>query len=243
MQQIHCISYAAKRFIPRKTTFIEQAKNFNQFHSIQVYGYEDLDDIFCQQYKNVLNLDRGAGYWIWKPQIVKQHLNKINKDDILFYIDAGCSFNFNQETYSTFLNYIDIINNNSFLRFSVEMPEKDWSNHKCITFFSDKYNVSYDYLANSEQLIGTVIGFKKDLKTEQFLNECFACLETDPDLITDQYNEINKQNGFNDHRHDQSILSLLYKALGYTHFLPNHTWPPTPFQNKISPFLATRLCF
>ena len=35
---------------------------------------------------------RGGGYWIWKSHIIKK-INEINDNDILIYLDAGCSIN------------------------------------------------------------------------------------------------------------------------------------------------------
>lgn len=34
-----------------------------------------------------------AGYGIWKPYIVNQKLSEIYDNDILVYLDAGCSIN------------------------------------------------------------------------------------------------------------------------------------------------------
>jgi hypothetical protein len=238
MQKVHCISYTDKRFLSRTDSFIQDAKHFNKFDSINVYNPSGLDNSFKEKFKNVLQLDRGAGYWIWKCQIIKQHLSMLNENDILFYIDAGCSFNNNDKAYQTFNEYIDIINSHSFLRFTVGMPEAHWTNNFCINFFSKKYNVPYESLAETDQLIATVIGFKKNSLSVEFINEYINCLEQDPNIITDFYNDTEKRAVFKDHRHDQSLFSLLYKCCGYTHSLPNHTWPP--YENEAAPFLATR---
>jgi hypothetical protein len=239
-QQIHCISYTDKRFLSRTNFFIQEATQFDKFDSIKVYGVNDLDDNFKEKFNNVLQLDRGAGYWIWKCQIIKQHLSTLQDDSILFYIDAGCSFNNRTEACETFIKYIDIINTHSFLRFTTNLPEIQWTNHFCLNFFSKKYNIPYKTLAETDQLIATVIGVKKNLLCIQFLEEYIKCLEQDSNLITDHYNEIEKNIEFRDHRHDQSLFSLLHKSYGYNFSLPNHTWPANIYENPSSPILATR---
>jgi hypothetical protein len=60
-----------------------------------VFGADDLDDEFKLNFKDILREQRGGGYWIWKPYIIKKHLDKINDNDILIYMDAGCSININ----------------------------------------------------------------------------------------------------------------------------------------------------
>ena len=48
--------------------------------------------------------------------------------------------------------------------------------------------------------------------------EKFLRLATTPDYLTDIYSNINQDTGFIQHRHDQSIFSLLYKKNGYKAF-------------------------
>ena len=43
--------------------------------------------------KNYLKNPRGSGYWIWKSQIILQTLEKMEKNDMLIYIDSGSTLN------------------------------------------------------------------------------------------------------------------------------------------------------
>ncbi len=41
---------------------------------------------------NILNQPRGAGYWLWKPAIIRDALACAAEDDLVLYMDAGIKF-------------------------------------------------------------------------------------------------------------------------------------------------------
>lgn len=241
MSKLHCISYASNIFLNRRETFLEQAKNFNRFDTIKVYSEEDLDVNFRKTYENILSQTRGGGYWIWKPQIIKQHLELLNDNDILFYTDVGCTFVNTTQTQDMFNNYLEIIEKNNILRFVLDLLEKEYTNSSAINFFSKKYKQDYSKLADTKHLMATIMGFKKSKQTIHFIEEFFSCLKEDPYLITDNYNDVDRYTGFKDHRHDQSLFSLLYKSLDYNTAIQDHTWAEDFTLCKNIPILATRL--
>ena len=53
--------------------------------------------------------------------------------------------------------------------------------------------------------------FKNNNHTKNYLNEYVKLLEDDSGLITDKYNDLNRNREFKDNCHDQSIFSLLTK--------------------------------
>lgn len=241
MNKIHCISYASNHFLKRKETFLKQSEKLKKFDFIKVFSENDLDEEFVEKYQNILKMPRGGGYWIWKSQIIKQTFDKIDHGDILIYADVGCSFNDNIKAKNEFDWYIDFIKKNSFLRFDSGHKEKKYSNTKTIDFFSKKYNISYDKLSNSNQLMATIMGFIKNEKTIDFINQYLLFLEEDSLLITDFYNNINPCDEFIDHRHDQSLFSLLYKSLKYELAVIDHTWSRDFNNCKNVPIISTRL--
>jgi len=63
-----------------------------------IFSFEKSDIIktdFYLKNRNILDLKRGSGYWIWKPYIILECLNKIKYGDILFYLDCGDDYNSN----------------------------------------------------------------------------------------------------------------------------------------------------
>lgn len=241
MSNIHCISYASNNFLERSSSFQKEALNFKEFNAIKIYNKNDLDTNFINLYDEILSASRGGGYWIWKSQIIQQHLNYLQENDILFYTDVGCSFINTPQSKKTFNYYLEIINENNFLRFATDYLELEYSNSCSINFFCEKYNQKYNKLSNSKHLMATIMAFKKTKKVLNFLNEFSNCLKENCWIITDKYNLNNKNKNFKDHRHDQSLFSLLYKSLGYNIAIKDNTWH-TDF-SKITdvPIISTRL--
>ncbi|CAF4118422.1 unnamed protein product [Rotaria sp. Silwood2] len=50
------------------------------------------DDGFRQRNSDILNRDRGAGYWLWKPYIIWHELYVAREGDVIVYSDAGVNF-------------------------------------------------------------------------------------------------------------------------------------------------------
>ena len=62
----------------------KEAEESNFFDSIETFNYNRLTANFKEKYKNVLRQPRGAGYWIWKVDIIKNNEHEsIVKDKIM----------------------------------------------------------------------------------------------------------------------------------------------------------------
>jgi hypothetical protein len=89
--------------------------------------------------------------------------------------------------------------------------------------------------------MATVFLIKNNKQSRDFFNLFFDIIDKDPFLITDNYNNISPIDGFIDHRHDQSILSLLTKTLNFGHTLEDETYYLNWGDGSKFPILATRL--
>lgn len=237
-QQIHFITYGTESYTNSKKRLREDSINSGWFDTINIYGPEDLSDEFKSEFKDILEKPRGGGYWIWKFDIIKQQLIKATNNDILIYIDAGCSINTNGKT--RFNEYIELLNNSNESIISFQMPhiEKKYTNKQLFHQFN--MNV-HDINGNSGQIMATVLIMKNTEKMMKIIDECISVLRSDHLLVTDHYNKINQCDEFKDNRHDQSILSLVRKKHGSI-ILNDETWFQ-PFGNaksQVFPFWATR---
>ena len=57
------------------------------------YGPKELNNNFLNKYEEIMKNKKGAGFWIWKHQIIKQEVEKVSDGDIVVYSDAGSSLN------------------------------------------------------------------------------------------------------------------------------------------------------
>ena len=93
IRKIHFVTYSDNNFFIARQRLINEAKLFNEFTTINSLGPENLNADFNNTYKNILNQSRGGGYWIWRPLIIQNLLDKIKENEYILYLDAGCKLN------------------------------------------------------------------------------------------------------------------------------------------------------
>ena len=237
-QQIHFITYGNEKYNNSKKRLHEETSNSGWFDTITICGPENLSEVFKHEFNDILKKPKGAGYWIWKFDIIKQHLTMLATNDILIYMDAGCSININGN--KRFIEYIEMLNNSNESIISFQMPhlERKFTNKELFHHFNMTVN---DNNGNSGQFVGGILIMKNTENMMKIIDECINVLRTDHLLVTDYYNKKEQSSEFKDNRHDQSILSLVRKKHGSI-ILNDETWFQ-PFGNAKSqefPFWATR---
>lgn len=237
-QNIHLITYGNALYNRSKIRIKNEALKTKWFDSINLYGPNKLTPQFKETFKDILNKKRGAGYWIWKLDIIKQKLSEINENDILIYIDAGCTINKNG--YKRFNEYINLLNKSEYgiISFQLKSYEKKYTTKEIFNYFNLK---SDSNIINTKQYAGGILIIKKNDHIKKILEVYEETLLDNPLLITDYYNNKNQDKEFKDNRHDQSIFSVIRKIYGSI-VIPDETY----FKNFNSvkarnyPFLATR---
>jgi len=239
---VHLITYGNDVFAKSKRRIENQATSLRWFDKIKLYGPKHLDSNFKKNFKQILDFPKGGGYYIWKPYIIKKHLNNMNDGDILIYMDAGCSINPNGS--ERFKEYIYILKNSEEGCISFQMPhllEICWTVKEVFAYF----NINNDDLniTESGQIMATVRMFKKNANTMNIVSAWLNTLYQNPLLFTDYYNKNNQNKYLVENRYDQSIISILSK-LYKTIILQDETYFEEGFRSKKAsayPFWATRL--
>jgi len=203
------ISFANKEWYQSQYLLCKSAKRYG-FDGYINYTEKNLDKSFIE--KNSLlfkDLNRGYGFWSWKSFIIRDTLDMVNDGDIVFYVDSG---NLIINDVAPLLNIItkkDIalfVNRDGNYEGKIHHNSR-WTKRDCFVMMDcdeDKY-----YTA--KQINGSYIGIKKTNKNINLMDE-YLKFSQNVNIITDVPN-ITKENlkDFEDHRHDQSILSLLAK--------------------------------
>jgi hypothetical protein len=174
------------------------------FDEVFSYGFKDLTLDFIEKNKLILSNTRGAGYWLWKPYIINHSLSLINEEDILFYSDSGISF---IKPVDELVNILDDTKE-KILLFELEdfHLNKKWTKRDCFYYM----NLDFEPFLSYPQLLASYVIMRKNNFVVNFIKEWLE-LSQDHRIITDSPNECGLPNyeDFADHRHDQSILSLL----------------------------------
>lgn len=198
MSKLYFINYASNGF---KNSQIEGLKAAESFGFISKgYSELDLDDEFKKRNKKILDIPRGGGYWLWKPYIILDMLNKIEDGDFLVYMDSGAKF------IKSPLNFLRMINHKGILTTRMVHLQGKWTKGDCFQLVNKNNSDDFRY---EYQIQGTYLFFRKCKFSVDFVKNWLNLCETDT-LITDEPNKL-KENfpEFIEHRHDQSILSLM----------------------------------
>ena len=234
---LHFISYGNEKYVKAKHRIYNEAFNTNWFSSIKCCGKEDLSNSFRKEFKSILSMKRGGGYWIWKFDIILNKLERINNGEFLIYVDSGCTVNANGA--KRLEEYIEMIKNNKSKIISFQMchQENAWATKQIFDSFGIPEN---DPIEISGQYIGGIIIMQKCEDVINIFKDCLDKIRKDPLIITNHYNK-NQRLCFIDNRHDQSILSVARKIHGSI-VIPDETYSVdfnSETMQKI-PFLATR---
>lgn len=196
------ISYANKSFYKSQQELKKSALN-NGFD--EVIDYNDLwlktQTAFYEKNNHILTQKRGNGYWLWKPFIILDVLKKVNDDDIICYSDSGNIF------ISSILPLVNLVSKNEPLLFcNSDHKNKIWAKRDCFYYM----NCDNKFYHEGFQVSAGFLLLKKTEASIKIIEEWLALCENE-NILTDKPNKCGLPNfeEYKDHRHDQSILSLL----------------------------------
>lgn len=168
----------------------------------------EINEFWDKHSKFITENKRGYGYWIWKSFITLYTLKHMNENDILFYMDAGCTLL--ESGMNKFLEYINIVKNSPFgiLSFRMSYKQKSWT--KMDIF---KHLEADDNQKEYGQLVGGIFFLKKNEKILKMVEEWYeTCCNYH--LLNDEPSIIPNDASFSENRHDQSIWSIIRYKYG-----------------------------
>jgi hypothetical protein len=158
----------------------------------------------------------GGGYWAWKPAIIWETLKNLEENDILLYVDAGCTLQKRPE-WNDFFNLLkrhDVI----VFQYKDSMEEwaqwgqtstkiKYWTKKKALVYFSEK-DPNY---GNYNKILAGIIFIKKTAISCSFIQEWLNLTLIHPELIINPTKEEKKEQEsfFVMHRNDQCVITAL----------------------------------
>lgn len=215
-QKLYFITFGNQNYYNSLKRISNEVKNFNIFDEIITIRDTDLkNDInFWNKHSNFIeNNKRGYGYWLWKPYINLKLLEKINENDIVVYADSGCTFNIQGK--KRLLEYIELVKKYNMLSFELTHKERKYTKKDVFEYFDYKND---DNMINATSFIYKKCDFVQNLFKLYYETCCNYHLLNDEKSISKNYVE------FIDHRHDQSIFSIIRKKFNSYH-IKDETYP------------------
>lgn len=220
MDPVYLCSYASGPFVSAVARVRKEAQAMSVFTDIFLYGYNDLEETFRQQHGAWMSSQhKGHGYWIWKPQVILQTLRRVPENAVVLYMDIGCSLVASGRT--RFNEYVDMVkaHPSNVLVFSLEPihPEARWNKADVLHLF--------DVDINSPQ-VQAGIDFLVNTPAVRRMIEQWLAYASNYHLIDDSPSALLNDPRFIEHRHDQSVWSLIVKT-NKCLTIPNETeWAP-----------------
>ena len=202
------INYANDRYAAKQDRNSVSGLQIGTFDEVLSFGPGDIDGDFYRRNQSILTAPRGNGYWLWKPHFIYKTLSLINDGDFLMYADSGCYFVASVDP------LVDLVSRSpkGLVLFTLNAVHTNgkWTKRDCFHFLGLD-----DQFRHEPQILASFVCMLKSDFTMAFV-ENWLEFATTPGIITDEPNLCAKPNypEFVDHRHDQSILSLLGRHHG-----------------------------
>lgn len=202
-------SFGNIKFYQSLENLEKSVKLYGNVDKILIYKESDIDSNFYKECDKHFKDSRGYGYWVWKSYFIKKLLDQADNNDVFFYADAG------NDVLKDLTPLYDLCQKDEkgiilFENTDGEPNGNIWKNNMWTK--SDCFNLMR--LKTEEYFLGDQVNASYILfrKTEfslyfftTYLNFCKNYnIISDAPNITEDFNK-----DFRDHRHDQSILSLL----------------------------------
>ncbi len=220
----HLISFADSRMKKALLRLQKQAENMQFFDEILVLTEQDLDTAFRQKFHHILSTKvRGFGFWIWKPYIIQRGLNNLQDGDELYYVDAGCHWN--PAGRARLLEYARALESCPLGIAAFELgskcSERAFSKMDVLLHMNVQNN---SHIIDTGQLCATHVFCRKCTASMSFVNDWLNLCQN-LHLIDDTPSLAAEFPEFEEHRHDQSIFSILCKLRCAERLPGNETWP------------------
>jgi hypothetical protein len=181
------------------------------FSTLKVYTKMDLmhDEVFWTQHKDFFaRSPRGFGYWLWKSYIVWKRLQEVDEGDIVLYCDACTSFH--SEAKERFLQYLEMLHQSPhksfFIQMSDDLPLRHWTKADTI------HRLNAKELLDLPIVMATILMVANTQFNRSFFQFLYS-VSCEYSLLDDSPSERTNDPTFREHRHDQSILSILVYKL------------------------------
>lgn len=219
---IVAVNYADKMYKKTQRLNTKTAYKYGKVDKVYECTRKDIDVEFAKENKEILEIRKGGGCWLWKPYIVKKVYEQLKMGDYLIYADAGGFFYINDVR--TVINRME--------------EKKIWLAVQDQPFIEKHYtkrdtfiimNCDKEEYTDSLQCMGGLFILKKCDIANKFLEE-WLHFSRNINAISDIDNVYGKENyeGFVAHRNDQSIFSILrkkYKIKGFDDITQRGKYP------------------
>ena len=216
-QQVKFITFGShSNYIEAGKRLFNQASSLKLFNHIKLYTFENLKsdpEFYNKHFDFILKNERGCGYWLWKPYLIHKNIQDMKNGDILLYLDCGCELDIRNRM--KIAEMFHLVNKYKLITSSTQI-ELMWNKMDLLVELQMLQN---EYLITPQKQAGAIVLLVCD-ETRKLVKDWYNIASSNKYHFIDDTPSIRQNiNGFNEHRHDQSIFSLLVKKYGLSNQL------------------------
>jgi hypothetical protein len=185
-------------------------------HPRQIHTHDEFPDFILRDprwtehlgfLQNTSLSERGAGYWFWKPVLIQHYLKKLENGDFLVYRDAD-TVALKEMNWGDGLLQAMMERNHDLALYLIPFKERQFNKRDVYEYYCPLRNQSKD---DSLQWLGGWIVLRKSPASVQLMNDWVQGVQ-DFHFINDAVSRLPNIPDYLEHRHDQSIISLLVQC-------------------------------
>lgn len=234
--RLYWTTFANRRLRPTLRRITAEAETVGVFAGLFPADERVFDAGFRRRFRwFIWTHPRGYGYWVWKPYVIERALERIPDGAYLLYTDAGCTLLPGGQ--ARLGEYVTMLEESGrdLLAFRLEFPEEEWTKADLLI----RLEFTGDTDRRSPQCMSGAMVVRNSPRGRAFVARWRSIMEESPHWIDDSRSVAPDAPGFVEHRHDQSVFSILAKQMPAL-VLPNEVdWEGRPAPAGV-PINATR---
>ncbi len=216
---VHHISFATDRYRQAARLLARSAERFGVPKPRVYTPHDTVITGLADRYPDVMDAKRGAGYWLWKPFILRDALDRASDGTIVLYTDAAVIYVADPGP------LFDLTTRHPIVLFEM-MPKqamRAWTKRDCFVALDADTPAFWDL----SQVLGGFQIYRAGPEARAFV-EALCEASALPGLISDAPNTRGLPNlpEFVAHRHDQSILTIVARQHDAPVFPDPSQWGP-----------------
>ena len=241
--RIHLVTFAdgSTRWRLAGSRLVRQAKASTWFQSAEIWTLERLLGTIPSFAHDNTKLDfystRGLGFWLWRPYILEYILSSMPRDSVLLFLDAGCQLNVSAASKQRFSSYIYQARRSGNLIMRIDQSLDRWCKGDLLAATGLLQRAAdiclvepgVFFLTNNEANMNLIKEWKHLGSTQS------------NHFIDDSASHVANAPGFQEHRHDQAILTCLGETF-HLNSIPQETYYPDAWKSagRLAPIWAMR---
>ena len=206
-----------------------QARQTGLYDEVRILNESDLSSGFQSEFGDRLIAgSKGFGFYSWKPQLILQTLQESQFGDLIHWLDVGSHLRPEKSQRLEFLFHIAASAESGVLAFEApkipalllnplyrgaRMLEYQWTKADVFKFFGVLANPA---ITHTEQIAAGTIILRNCAESHKLVSLWTEVIRRDFSLIDDSPSSTPNFPGFVEHRHDQSLFSVVGKMFGIT---------------------------